>query len=110
MRKLCIIWVSKNAPSEDFDQTAQADLNLRWAHMSEHMFSKSEAQIMMCNKHIFYFCKCRYIVRYVFSYADVTESCIEAACGLPATDFFIRMFEYLKCGSKGIIEYTINYV
>ena len=28
----------KNMPSEDSDQPAQADLNLRWAHMSEVPF------------------------------------------------------------------------
>ena len=29
----------KNVPSEDSDQTVQADLNLNWVHMSEGIFS-----------------------------------------------------------------------
>ena len=29
----------KNVPSEDSDQTVQADLNLDWVHMSEGIFS-----------------------------------------------------------------------
>ena len=40
--------LSKNAPSEDSKHCAntQADLNLRWAHMSEGTFSDAAAQII----------------------------------------------------------------
>ena len=46
-KKFCVLSYP-NAPSEDSDQTvkAQADLNLRWAHMFEGTFSKVAAHIM----------------------------------------------------------------
>ena len=38
----------QNAPSEDSDQTAQADLNFRWAQMSEDMFSDIASHKIIC--------------------------------------------------------------
>ena len=35
-------------PCEDFVQTAQADLNLRWAQMSEGTFSDDEDHLTFC--------------------------------------------------------------
>ena len=37
----------QNVPSEDSDQTAQTDLNLRWVHTSKSTFSDVAAQYNM---------------------------------------------------------------
>ena len=47
-------FASKNVPSEDSDQmssvNAQADLNLRWEHMSEDMFPDIAVQFLLLLK------------------------------------------------------------
>ena len=40
-------WLSKGAPCEDSDQTAQVDLNLRLAHISKGMFPDVASHTLM---------------------------------------------------------------